>query len=277
MSEVAQVEEQDEAPIQGDEIEQENVSEYEEEARNLGWVPAEEFRGDADKHIDARTFVERGRQNMPLALSNIKKLHSEVTDLKRTINDQSALHKRELKAQRKRIEADFEDRMRKAVEEGDTEGYDAVKKESDEFQEEIAVTTTSDVPAMSAEDLAATNDFIAENTWYKSDVIMTAAADAASADIAAKFPNLNAEQNLKRTLATIKQEFPHKFGKRTGGSPVEGGRPNPSGAKTKRSFGNLPEDAKAAFARLRKRGVFKDKDIKVDQKSYVDSYRWEDK
>ena len=36
------------------------------EAKELGWVPQDEFRGAQDKWIDAPTFLARGRDVMPL-------------------------------------------------------------------------------------------------------------------------------------------------------------------------------------------------------------------
>ena len=50
----------------------------EQEARNLGWVPQEEFRGDPGKWVDAETFVERGHTIMPILKSNNKKLEEQL-------------------------------------------------------------------------------------------------------------------------------------------------------------------------------------------------------
>ena len=38
----------------------------EQEARTLGWVPQEDFRGDKSRWVDAETFVQRGHEIMDL-------------------------------------------------------------------------------------------------------------------------------------------------------------------------------------------------------------------
>ena len=46
----------------------------EQEARTLGWVPAEEFKGDPNRWVDAETFVERGHTVMPILRKNNERL-----------------------------------------------------------------------------------------------------------------------------------------------------------------------------------------------------------
>ena len=44
------------------------------EAKTLGWVPKDQFRGSADDWVDASTFVERGKQVMPILNHNNERL-----------------------------------------------------------------------------------------------------------------------------------------------------------------------------------------------------------
>lgn len=48
------------------------------EARNMGWVPLEEFKGNQEHWVDADAFVERGRQVMPILIQNNKRLQREL-------------------------------------------------------------------------------------------------------------------------------------------------------------------------------------------------------
>lgn len=50
----------------------------ESEARNMGWLPKDQFKGNPDQWVDADEFVERGKHVMPLLLANNKRLQREL-------------------------------------------------------------------------------------------------------------------------------------------------------------------------------------------------------
>src|SRR3990172_12212288 len=58
------------------------TDEVEKEARQLGWTPKEEWKGNPEKWIDAKAFVERGQEIMPILRSNNKRLQQEVSELR---------------------------------------------------------------------------------------------------------------------------------------------------------------------------------------------------
>jgi hypothetical protein len=51
----------------------------EKEARHMGWVPEDEFKGNKDHWVDASEFVERGRTVMPILLQNNRRLQKELS------------------------------------------------------------------------------------------------------------------------------------------------------------------------------------------------------
>lgn len=55
---------------------------HESQARQLGWVPKEQFRGDPEKWVDAETFVRRGEEIMPILKHNNARLQAEVEALR---------------------------------------------------------------------------------------------------------------------------------------------------------------------------------------------------
>jgi hypothetical protein len=55
------------------------------QARELGWSPKEEFKGDPERWIDAETFVKRGEELMPILKANNRKLLGEVMSLKEAV------------------------------------------------------------------------------------------------------------------------------------------------------------------------------------------------
>ena len=54
------------------------LDEIEQEARTLGWVPKELFRGDEKRWVDAKTFVERGHVVLPIVQENNKRLQGDL-------------------------------------------------------------------------------------------------------------------------------------------------------------------------------------------------------
>ena len=48
------------------------------EAKNMGWVPRDQFKGNESTFVEADEFVEKGRHVMPILLQNNKRLQQEL-------------------------------------------------------------------------------------------------------------------------------------------------------------------------------------------------------
>lgn len=70
--------------------------EIEDRARQMGWVPLEQFKGSEDKWVDAETFVERGEQVLPILRANNHRLHNDLL----TLQSQNGTLQQELTATR---------------------------------------------------------------------------------------------------------------------------------------------------------------------------------
>src|ERR1700727_987239 len=57
-------------------------NEAEREARNLGWVGKEEFKGDPSKWRPAEEFLDRGRTILPIGLHDKKRLQRNLERVK---------------------------------------------------------------------------------------------------------------------------------------------------------------------------------------------------
>lgn len=69
-----------EPPAQNPEVEQ--------RAREMGWSPKEQWRGNPNSWIDAKTFVERGEHVMPILQANSRKDRAELAALRRQLQEQ---------------------------------------------------------------------------------------------------------------------------------------------------------------------------------------------
>src|SRR5215831_7084498 len=71
-------------PEEGQENEQgtaggeQEAAQFEKEARAMGWQPEEEWDGPPGKWIDAKAFIERGEQILPILRANNKKMREEL-------------------------------------------------------------------------------------------------------------------------------------------------------------------------------------------------------
>jgi hypothetical protein len=244
---------------------------FEKEARTMGWVPQEDFRGAPDKHIPAQEFVERGEEKIPLLLNNIKRLSAKVDEQTKSIEYQNHHHQEDLKQANERARKEIEDEMLTAVDEGDRETFLNLKKKRDNIKDPEPVKTVSKVPPEFVQ-------FEAENLWYNSDTAMTAVAQAESQRLAKEFPSLSIEQNLARTKAAVEAAFPHKFqkGNPRRDEPGAVGAGKPRGKSTGRTFASLPDDAQQAFEIFHRDKVF-GKDISKDdaKKKYISTYQWD--
>lgn len=60
---------------------------YEAEAREMGWVPKEQFHDAPERWVDAQDFVERGEHILPILRANNKKIKKELANRETELND----------------------------------------------------------------------------------------------------------------------------------------------------------------------------------------------
>jgi hypothetical protein len=90
--------------------------ELERNARNLGWVPEAEWRGDKSKWVDANTFLEKAEHIMPILRRNNAELQGQLSARDRQLQDLS-----------RRLEA--QDRTLKVLAEQGDENSEAARGE----------------------------------------------------------------------------------------------------------------------------------------------------
>jgi hypothetical protein len=190
-------------------VEQNEPSPVEIEARASGWVPKEEFHGDEYKWVDAGEFVRRAPlfQKIDLQTRELKELkkglealkqhHAQVrdTEYKRALED--------LKAAKK--DAFIEGDADKIVEIDDK--LEAVKDAQRKFAAEQATEAVraTDPEVIHPEFAAWTR----RNTWYETSKPMKAFADALGIELRAS--GMSPSDVLKQVESQVKEEFPQKF------------------------------------------------------------------
>lgn len=180
----------------------------EDQAREQGWVPKEDFGGEDHKWVEAGEFIRRGelfkkidqqnrhiKQNTQqiVALEQFKSHYLKMQD----IANKTALET--LKAERKaaRLDGDFD--KADALE----DQMEAVKEQAEITKREIQATT--EVPDIPQE----VNDWVERNEWYNKDMPMKAYADSVATQLANEGKSGTAL--LKELDVEIRKAFPQKF------------------------------------------------------------------
>ena len=257
----------------------------EKEARLFGWVPKEEFRGSETDWVDADTFVKRGKEINPILRKNnellmkrldeqakqLESLKSDTEEWKKFQKDAFDRKQTELQAQIVELKA----QKKTAIAEGNGElvvdiddQLDKIKEEQREAKEESKAPPPAATTAVDPE----LSSWLERNTWFGQDSEMTNVSNGLGAAVRQQFPNLTGRAFLDKLDERIAAYFPEKtsLGKKARGSAVDStGNVRSGGSSGKKTYDNLPAEAKAACDKFVKQGLFKTK------QEYVDNYDWE--
>lgn len=109
-------------------------------ARELGWVPQDEFKGDPDKWVDADEFMDRAEKLMPILRANNKRLSRSLLTRTREIDTLKAQLGNATQSIAK-LEKHYSDANRRAVENAKRELTDSLKqaREDNDVDAEIEI------------------------------------------------------------------------------------------------------------------------------------------
>ena len=236
-------------------------------ARESGWRPKEEFRGDPEKWVEADIWVSRGENFLPIIKADRDRARSEVQELRAKTKELAdllaasqeaigALKEHQTAATKRQVqlaETALRQRLIAARESGNLDEELAVQDELAEIRQgrEAAAApapkpAAAPAPAAPVED-PATTAWIESNSWFKSNGrkrgYAMGVADEIRNDPATKdLKGRDFFAELDRRLAddpVINPPAPNKFAD---------GKPAGSSGRTthKQGYADLPADAKAA-------------------------------
>lgn len=247
----------------------EDERDWEGEARDMGWVPEGEWKGDRKpaKFFSAQEFVERGETVIPILKSRLQERDERLERLEKDFNDRVARIERTSKSaldkQKARYEAEKEDlrkQMRAAASDGDVEKFDELAARADRLDKEAAEPEIDDEPQERSVD----DEFTERNDWYNVDDDMTAFAQGYSQRLMGTNPNMSRSEMFKKVEAKVKETFPEKFGTqrkpqpRNGHAAVDGGSDAPAAPGNRGNLAaKLPSEARTAGQGFVKEGLFK--------------------
>ena len=246
-------------------------------ARTLGWVPESEWRGRRERWTPAREFLERAYVNRGINKEQTDKLINEVSELRRqnaefaermkesgeVLGSIMSRFERADAAAYARARRDIEEDRRRAVEDGDTEAFDAAEEKLKNLKApEARKPKEEEDPGDGGEggdpkprDPAA-QDFIDRNEWYRTDPTLNAVAQAIHVERGRTHKGETLAQNLAFVEEEVKRRFPEKFENQRRNAPDD---PRPrerreeegGSRRRKRTVADLPPEARAALAKLK--------------------------
>lgn len=195
------------------------VDPFEEQAREQGWKPKEEYEGDPNKWKPAKEFVERGE-----LFGKIDTLGRELKETKKALKMMQEHHAKVKETEYKRAVDELKALQKRHLEEGNSDGYlETTELLTDLKAEQKAREAVAQVAPQQQVD-PRFNEWVNNNRWYAQDQEMREYADVVGLGYSSKNPNLDPEDVLKYVTQQVKVRFKEKFQNpnRTKPSAVEG-------------------------------------------------------
>ena len=259
----------------------------EQEAKRFGWVPKEEFRGNETDWVDADTFVKRGKEINPILRANNERLkkeldaerdkhNAEMKALKEAAEEFKQFQKDAFERKQKELSTELEvlkSQRKEAIREGDADlvveledRIEVVKEERANQKEPVIATPKANEPVQID---PALSEWMENNKWFGPDTEATAIANGIGVAVSQQFPGLTGKAFLDKVDEKLRVRVPELYGNpNQSRNPVEGGGARGTPSAGKKTYENLPAEAKAACDKFVKQGLFKSK------QEYVDLYDW---
>jgi len=248
--------------VKAEENEMSEEKTVEQEAREMGWRPKEEWNKDPDQWRTAEEFVERGKKVVPILNDRIHKLTDEISYLKNDMKMVLKLNQDQIQRATEegysRAEAEYKvqlqalnDKARKAVEDGDVDEYDRVEKAKKDLKKPEKQT----VQPQNNEPSPEFKEWNKNNQWYTDNADLRQYADMLGHGIVTKNPNIPEKELFEAVEKEVKRVFAHVFTNqnRENAQSVEGGGSGgEQGGGKKKTWSDLPADAKKAYERQAK-------------------------
>lgn len=236
----------------------ESSLDYEAKASELGWVPKEKFRGDPAKHVDAKTYWEKGELVLPIvkqqreeAKKEAAELRKQLAEVKGTMSDFQKFTEEAAERKYKAEVAELRAAKAAAVEAGDKIAY----QRADDALEEIKEAKPQPVKTEPKQDVGDPEfeAWVKENDWYQKDASKRRLANAIGLDLVQENPNLKGSALFKAVNVEMERIDAERSGTERAG-PQRGGKGSGPSTKAK-TFDNLLPEYKQAFARFERNGM----------------------
>jgi hypothetical protein len=208
----------------------------EQQARDLGWTPEEEWDGPPESWLPHDEFLKKeGRTATKLKRSEaeVRALKAQQAEFNSRLENISRVARTTIERERQRIEREYEARIEEMTERGDVKGVkQALKDQKTELDKLEEKEDAPDGNAPPKAHVEAVQAFAAENPWFTQDQILNAAMNKFWTDVTKEMPAASFADTLAEAKRRVARKFPEEFGqKRSECAPnrVESGGRNLNG------------------------------------------------
>ena len=246
----------------------------EDEARAFGWKAADEWRGEKPPGYieDPRKYTDRLENFKPFAKVK-ERMDKQEHEFKEQARKMAAMNEMALNAQRRQFQAEMDgltQAQRAAVEEADTDKYDAIERQRAGLAKEFREATAPPEAPPQVDTYVRDYEARPEGEWLKNPILRQAAG--AIIDSNQAILSQPAQVQVEYAEAEVRKLYPGYFPapaapqkqvqRVDGGGLAGGSRSNP--------YTSLPADAKEAFNRYVTEGLFENNE--TDKKAFADEY-----
>lgn len=268
-------------------------------AKELGWVPKEQFRGDPEKWVDAETFVKRGEEVMPILRAQNKRQQAENTALREELKKTQQLVQdaqdaikaltettsKQAIAQVKQQEANLKAALKQAKVDEDVDRELEIQEQLTATREALKEAEKKPEKKEDKQESSTTVDFTKtpewkawteENPWFGVDKRKTALAMGIAQDLRESGETSVGKAFYDKVAEEVKITLGEKTTEKT--SKVEGGSSRTTGGVgggKGKSFADLPKEAQDICNRQASRLVGKGKAFATEadwKNHYVTKY-----
>jgi len=262
-----------------EEVNNENVEENEytpteSKAMSSGWRPEDDWTGESDDWVDAKTFNRNGE-----FMSRIQQQSKELNSNRNELDSLKAAMKELGEHNKKIAEQEYKNAMKSlkqekvvALEEEDHSAVVEIEDKIDELKEIKREAETAPVEEHPVNQDVAPNPVFVEwagtNQWYQDDVMLRGAADAIGMEYADKNQGVPIEDVLQYVTKRMTEEFPNKFGNKNKNNPSAVSEPSGTsrrGKKAKFTEKDLSDEQRQFAKTFVETGAFDNMQEYVDQ------------
>lgn len=224
------------------------------QARRMGWVPKEEFRGDPARWTDAKSFVDRGQTELPILRERNRTLdrrlestERELKEVKEVLVEVREFNSRSEERAFNRAKTELEQQRREAVEQADVGAVETIQRQIDELEPPKPVTKPATPPNTGTPEVdAVTREWGRQNPWFLTDPEMNATAQAIHTALGKSNPDMPLRENLAEVRRRVMLAYPERFDnpRRQAPAAVAPTTPTTQRRTTGKTYEDLPPDAK---------------------------------
>lgn len=224
-------------------------------AKEMGWQPKEDFKGDEANYVDAESFIKKGQDIQDSMRKSLKDQKRQLSEMSSSLTELKSHNERVYKAEVGRLKkelAELTDQKKLAIQDGNVEKVGELDDQIDTVKESIAAPEKTDSGEKASSSPGDFEEWAADNKWYDDDIEMTSYADT----LAAKHEGAPFKRIAALVTKQVKEMFPDRF-------------PAPASTTTTTQNTNIPQSRVEGAGKKTTTTKFTEADLTDSQKSIM--------